>query len=193
MSKLPAIFLSAGVPDPARDRRFYDSADTVAIRAAIVGLVRATASRRRIVWGGQPGIAPMLSVAAGARHGDQSARITLYLSAFFERFFPPEVDDFEDRTIVKAVEADQELSLLAMRRRMFTEHTFSEAIFIGGMEGVIDEFKLLKAIQPNTLFLPIASTGGAAREIYESGHYDAALKTEAAYFNLFKRYFDRTA
>lgn len=191
MSKLPAIFLSAGVPDPARDRRFYDTADSVAIRAAVVGLVRATASRRRIVWGGQPGIAPMLSVAAHAGQSDHNAWITLYLSAFFEQFFPPEVGDFEDRIVVKAVPGDREKSLLEMRRRMFTEHTFSAAVFIGGMEGVIDEFKMLKELQPDTLFLPLASTGGAAREIYNSGNYPTDLSNEAAYFSLFKKYFDR--
>lgn len=188
MSKLPKIFLSAGVPDPARNPRFYQTADSVAIRAAVVGLIRATAGRRHIVWGGQPGIAPMLSVAARAEKGNHNEYVTLYLSASFEEFFPREVDDFQNRIIVEAVEGDRELSLLAMRKRMLTEHNFAAAIFIGGMEGVLDEFELLKSLQPNILFLPIASAGGAAREIYQSSSFPSDLATEAAYFNLFKRH-----
>lgn len=188
MRKLPSIFLSAGVPDPARNPRFYQTADSVAIRAAIVGLIRATAGRRHIVWGGQPGIAPMLSVAARAESRSHDDYVTLYLSAFFEKFFPREVDDFQNRIIVEAVSGDRERSLLAMRKRMFADHTFSAAIFIGGMEGVLDEFELLSSLQPNISFLPIASTGGAAHEIYQSGSFPSELKNEAAYFNLFKRH-----
>ncbi len=35
-----------------------------------------------------------------------------------------------------------------MRERMFKEHQFDSAVFIGGMGGIIEEFDLFTAIQP---------------------------------------------
>ena len=40
-SSKPVIFLSASMPTKDRDRRFFDSADFIAIRDAVVALVNA--------------------------------------------------------------------------------------------------------------------------------------------------------
>jgi hypothetical protein len=36
-----------------------------------------------------------------------------------------------------------------MRRQMLGEHDYSCGVFIGGMEGVIDEFMMFRDLQPN--------------------------------------------
>lgn len=59
-------------------------------------------------------------------------------------------------------------SLAVMRERMLTDSPVYAGVFIGGMEGVIDEYELLKKYSINkSLIYPIASTGAAACVIYD--------------------------
>jgi len=48
------IFLSASVPLPDRDRRFYESADVFLIREAIRALVEVILPSGHITFGGHP-------------------------------------------------------------------------------------------------------------------------------------------
>jgi len=52
-----------------------------------------------------------------------------------------------------------------MRKRMFTDFNFTAAVFIGGMGGIVQEFDLLKELQPKATLLPVISTGGAVLDI----------------------------
>jgi hypothetical protein len=56
------------------------------------------------------------------------------------------------------------------------------------MEGIIDEFKMFKEMHPNALIIPIASTGAAAKILYNNRpqYYDARLKNDYAYMALFR-------
>ena len=54
-----------------------------------------------------------------------------------------------------------------MRKRMFEENNFSAAIFIGGMEGVIDEYRMFREYYPQAITIPLASTGAAAKIVYD--------------------------
>ncbi len=113
----------------------------------------------------------------------------MYQSRFFERSFPEDNQFFERVVLVDAVGGNQDTSLEAMRRKMFNQR-FHTGIFIGGMEGVEDEFAMFRDIHPTTPAFPIASTGAAAGKLYE-GNPDlarthASLSTEVSYLTLMR-------
>jgi hypothetical protein len=184
-----AIFLSASVPDPKRGQEFAKTADTVAIQAAVSALVYVTLGRRLLVWGGHPAITPMIWVVAADLGVDYGGWVRLYQSRFFKDEFPEDNDRFRNVTFSDATSGDREKSLLTMRERMFREHNFAAAVFIGGMGGIIDEFELFKRLQPNAAVIPVVSTGGAALRVADRlGKVDADLVTDLDYVALFHRH-----
>ena len=56
------------------------------------------------------------------------------------------------------------------------------------MEGVEEEFQLFKQLHPSALLLPVASTGAAAKILYENMDQkpDKRLLNDFAYMALFK-------
>jgi hypothetical protein len=186
----PAIFLSASVPDPRRSEVYHRTADVMAIRAAIAAFVKVVLGRRHLVWGGHPAITPMIWLVARGNGVDYGRAVTLYQSRFFEDDFPEENRRFENVVYTDAVPGSMESSLSEMRRRMFTEWQYSAAVFIGGMEGVEQEFQLLREFQPRAKLLPVASTGGAALRLFEQGHFPTQLKSELTYLSLFRELLD---
>jgi len=160
-----AIFLSAGVPDPKRGPQYAATANVVAITAAVTALVHVTLGRRVLVWGGAPEITPMIWVVAEDVGVEYGRWVSLYQSRYFEDEYPDDNDRFQNVIYTNNVNNDRSQSLLEMRRRMFSEHKFRAAVFIGGMGGIVEEFELFRRFQPNATVLPIVSTGGAAIEV----------------------------
>ncbi|WP_052510619.1 hypothetical protein [Pseudomonas sp. W15Feb9B] len=161
-----AIFLSASIPDPLRSPEYAATADSVAIVAAVTALIHVTLGRRPLVWGGHPAITPMIFVAAeslGVEYGDW---VKLYQSNHFVDEFPEDNEKFNNVVYVPAKENLQQ-SLLHMREQMFARESYSAAVFIGGMEGIVDEFDLFSKYHPKAKIIPIASSGGAARKVAE--------------------------
>jgi hypothetical protein len=156
-----AIFLSASVPDPVRGPEYTKSADTVAITAAVSALVHVTLGRRLLVWGGHPAITPMIWVVAEAMGIDYGSWVKLYQTKYFKDEFPEDNERFQNVTYTEDIDHDRERSLHVMRKKMFQDHPFEAAVFIGGMRGVIDEFDLFRSAQPQAILLPVISTGGA--------------------------------
>lgn len=72
---------------------------------------------------------------------------------------------FEHVELIDAVQNDREASLLRMREAMLAE-PFIAGIFIGGMEGVEDEYRMFLNLQPGIPAFPIASTGAAAGKLF---------------------------
>lgn len=189
LSMAEAIFLSAGVPDPKRGPEYAATADTVAITAAVSALVHVTLGRRLLVWGGQPAITPMIWVVAEDIGVDYGRWVRLYQSRHFQDEFPEDNERFQNVTYTDDVEKDREKSLLAMRERMFSDHQFKAAVFIGGMGGIIDEFELFRRLQPNAAVVPVMSTGGAALKVAERlPRLDADLSNDLDYVALFHRH-----
>ena len=180
------VFLSASVPLPTRDRRFFDTADVLAIREAIKALVEVVLPVGRITCGGHPAITPLLALFA-REAGASRERITIYQSGFFTGRMPKELTQFLDVRIVPAVDHDRDASLQKMREIMITSRPFIAAVFIGGMDGVLEEFKTFMLHHPRAVVLPIASTGAAAEIIFRSGHYDAQLRRNLTFPSLFRR------
>lgn len=57
---LAPVFLSASIPDPARDKRYFGTGDTIAIRDAVIALVSVVLPRTKLVFGGHPAITPLV-------------------------------------------------------------------------------------------------------------------------------------
>ena len=183
-----AIFLSAGVPDPKRGPQYAATADTVAITSAVSALVHVTLGRRLLVWGGQPAITPMIWVVAQEIGVDYGRWVRLYQSRHFKDEFPEDNDRFQNVTYTDDVEKDREKSLLAMRERMFSEHAFQAAVFIGGMSGIVQEFELFRHLQPKATIVPVLSTGGATLDIgAQAGPVSPDLTDDLDYVALFHR------
>jgi len=181
------FFLSASVPLRNRHPQFYESADVVAIRESLRGLLGAILPTSRIVFGGHPAITPMFRLMAQEMGLTVRDHVVLYQSRFFQKEFPPENEAFE-RVVLTEDKGERELSLQLMRQRMLGEHQFHGAVFIGGMEGVFEEWQLFGDMHPGVKRLPVASTGAAARLIYEKENIGiSALKNEYAYLHLFRR------
>ena len=182
------VFLSASVPLPDRDPVFLETADVVAIREAIKGLVLVLLERKgTLVFGGHPAITPLVRILFHEAKVSPRDHVTLYQSRYFVNKFPTENAAFERIVLVDAVSNDRESSLFEMRRRMISETGFTSAVFIGGMEGVIAEFELFRELQPGVELLPIASTGAASLQLYENNAIEnSKLKSELTYPTLFR-------
>jgi hypothetical protein len=186
-----AIFLSASVPDPKRSPEYAETADTVAITAAVSAIVYVTLGRRMLIWGGHPAITPMIWVVAQDVGVDYGSWVRLYQSRHFEDQFPEDNERFQNVVYTDDVEGDREKSLLKMRERMFVENMFKAAVFIGGMGGIVQEYELFRRFQPEGLIVPVASTGGAALDVaLKAGLNRDDLADDLDYVALFHRHLD---
>lgn len=182
-----SIFLSASVPDPKRAPEFADSSNSVAITSAVRALVHVTLGRRVLVWGGHPAITPMIKIVAEEMGVDYGKWVKLYQSKYFEDQFPEDNQAFKNIIYTENIENDLLKSLLHMRERMFEENTFKAAVFIGGMDGIIEELTLFQKHQPDKDIIPVISTGGATLKVAELTNklLDKELCNELDYVRLF--------
>src|SRR5262249_39767060 len=135
-----------------------------AVRAFVVTCL----GRRRIVWGGHPAITPMIWAAADDLEVPYDSSVRLYQSALFEDQYPEINAKFANVTVVPAVRRDEHASLTQMRLAMLQDSSFVGAAFIGGMEGVIEEFRLFREIHADVPVVLVNSTGGATQLLAES-------------------------
>jgi hypothetical protein len=184
---LKKIFLSASIPYADRHPRFYDTADILAIRDSVRALAAVVIPRAHLVWGGHPAITPLIRHVVQHMRAELKNHITIYQSKHFEAVFPEDNFAFENIRLTEDW-GDIPQSVFHMRKAMFKENKFSAAIFIGGMEGVIDEYMMFKEYHPTALTLPIASTGAAAKILYNDyyQHKNERLTGDYAYMALFR-------
>lgn len=191
---MKAIFLSASVPLPERHERYHLTSDVIAIRDAVRALATVVLPHAELHWGGHPSITPLIRVVAQDIGVTDAAHVHLYQSAFFSKILPTDNAAFERYVLTNEApegDATRERSLAAMRQTMIGATQFDAGIFIGGMEGVEEEFDLFRQLNPNATLLPIASTGAAAQLIYERErlalNLPETLITEYSYPTLFRR------
>ena len=106
---------------------------------------------------------------------------------YFEKFFPLENESVAH--IIKTKDlGDRTSSIEDMRKHMLGDNEFYAGIFVGGMEGVEDEYKMFTQLHPKAKVFPMASTGAAAKIIYDKyfGGQEPQLCTNLAYSSLFK-------
>ena len=185
---LKKIFLSASIPDPERNKKYYESADITAIRDSVRALASVVIPNYGLVWGGHPSITPMIRFVLDKMGGNVKDYVTLYQSKYFQEYFPEDNFSFENIVLTDIVNNSREESLAHMRTKMLQMNDFEAGFFIGGMEGIELEYNLFKKYNPNALALPIASTGGASQIIYTKMNNrlnNERLSSDYAYFSLF--------
>lgn len=211
------IFLSASIPLPERHPKYYDSADIIAIRDAVIALASLVIGKHKIIWGGHPSITPLINFVIErtiqyklnmdleklpneeqnefllkAIKKETQKHVTIYQSMFFKDMFPEENEKFENIVFTENG-GDIHNSVQKMRQKMLSENKFSAAVFIGGMDGIVVEYNMFKELHSAALILPIASTGAATKIIYESlpdnddAKHERFLK-DYGYMSLFQKY-----
>jgi hypothetical protein len=167
--ELKNIFLSASIPLPDRDAKYYETADIIAIRDAVIALTTVILPHHRIIWGGHPSITPLIYFVMekmGLQNKIQE-HVTLYQSEYFKDIFPEDNNKFDNLILTENL-GDIPSSIQHMRTRLFSENKFDAAIFIGGMDGIEVEYNMFKEYHPEALILPIASTGAATKIVYDN-------------------------
>lgn len=185
---MSTVFLSASVPLPDRDKRFFETADIISIREAIKGLVLVLIeTKSTLVFGGHPAITPIVSKLFAQAGLAPAEHIVLYQSEYFRSRFPASNSYFTHVVVTEEVAADRELSLALMRERMISHAPFDAGVFIGGMEGVLEEFADFQRLHPHARVFPVATTGAAARMLWErSPDSVPRLNWEYTYPTLFR-------
>ena len=189
-NEIKNIFLSASIPLQERNPQYIETADIIAIRDAVIALTTVVLPRYRLIWGGHPSITPLIYHVMEKLNLNIQEHVTLYQSRIFEKYFPKDNNKFKNIVLTDIVDDDKESSLLHMRCRMLGESEFAAGIFIGGMEGVEEEYDMFIEKHPKALVLPIASTGAGAKKIYDERFTDKneRLVKDYAYMSLFQKY-----
>ena len=182
------LFLSASVPVAGRaDGKYLATADIIAIRDAVIALASVVLPRYHLIWGGHPSITPLIANVLRHSNKEVNSSVTVYQSGYFVNEFPKENKDVEHVVVTESL-GERVSSLDLMRRRMVIENDFAAAVFIGGMDGVEDEYKIFVESHPEAKVFPMASTGAAALMLYDANTdaFDERLKNDMAYASLFK-------
>lgn len=182
------LFLSASVPVAGRaDGKYLATADIIAIRDAVIALASVVLPRYHLIWGGHPSITPLIANVLRHSNKEVNSSVTVYQSGYFVKEFPKENKDVEHVVVTESL-GERVSSLDLMRRRMVIENDFAAAVFIGGMDGVEDEYKMFVESHPKAKVFPMASTGAAALMLYNenSDAFNERLKNDMAYASLFK-------
>ncbi|SIS63910.1 hypothetical protein [Chryseobacterium gambrini] len=198
------IFLSASIPLPERHPKYYDSADIIAIRDAVIALATIALGKHRIIWGGHPSITPLIyyvieRIIQNRLDEKETYKILdsdnqketlfkelkeeifehvkIYQSLFFKDKFPEDNEKFEN---IKFTEnkGDIHSSVQFMREEMLHKNEFAAAVFIGGMDGIEVEYKMFIEKHPEALVIPVASTGAATKIVYDNLPNDSEIKNE---------------
>ena len=183
---MSAIFLSASVPIVGRGN-YYETSDPFLIQFAVRELVKAVIRDRQIAWGGHPAITPMIWTICQDLNIDYSNSVILYQSRFFEDKYPEENKHFGNVIYIDSVLGDREKSLLNMRESMLSRKDLQAAVFIGGMEGINEEYELFKHFHPEGKVLPVAALGGAALQLAKQlGGFDENRLNDFDFARLFQ-------
>lgn len=171
-----SIFVSTSIPDPDRSAGEFDA---LAITDAVVALARTFLTAGfQLVSAAHPTIAPLLLYVAAEFPPGQSKRVVIYQSELFEDVLPTATRRFEADgvgTLIWTTAAEGERpepgqwaqSLLIMRRQMLDESRPVAACFIGGMDGIADEFRLFSNLFQGRPTYAVGQPGGEARRISE--------------------------
>lgn len=182
------FFLSASVPAPDRDPKYHSTADVVAIRDCIKALVSTVVPSGQLVFGGHPAITPLVRLMIQRRKIEVRQHVIVYVSTFYTQDFPPALSKFEEVRTVPAVGDDAEASKAALRKAMIGAFDYAAGIFIGGMDGVEEEYSLFRAAHPKAPTYPIASTGAASSILFKKYQsHEHVLEHELTYPTLFRK------
>jgi hypothetical protein len=207
------IFLSASVP--YREPEKYP-ANPVAIREAVRALVAVVVPDGPMVFGGHPAISPMVWEDADSLGAADA--VYIYQSRLFAPNVPREAHFFNGlgrlvwTPAVPMQTPDRNASLALMRDAMIVRRIrderrmldpaappefpeYAAGVFVGGMDGVEDEWALFRSHYPQAPALLVASTSGAADRLMNDSNnaalYDprarALLERDTRYRHVFRK------
>lgn len=160
-----SIFLSASFPSGNRARSF-EPFDPGAIADAVTAVVRAVLVRAgRLLFGGHPTITPLVLMVANELGTKNS--VDIFQSEWFEDQITRETRALADAGYGSISWTPKlltrEESLQAMREEMLGgDRTLVAGVFVGGMEGIVDEYELFLRCQPGAPCISLVGPGGAA-------------------------------
>lgn len=164
------VLLSAGVPHGDRAEP-YEPYHAGAILDAALEVARVLLRRRvTIVSGAQPAISPVLLRSAPERPDARSVEI--FQSKRFRGLVPDETLQLQRQGFAEIMwidgDADEpkHVSLTRMRAAMI-DGELDAGVFIGGMDGVEEEYELFRERCPDAPAFVLAGPGGAARRLAE--------------------------
>ena len=160
-----SVFLSASFPAGERGQRFQPY-DPGGIADAVTAVVRAVLVRNgRLTFGGHPTITPLVLMVASEL--DSKGHVDVFQSRWFKDQLTPET-----RALATAGYGSihwtpkyltKEKSLQTMREKMFgDDRTVVAGVFVGGMEGIVEEYELFAQFQPKVPRITLVGPGGAA-------------------------------
>ena len=161
------VFLSAGFPSGARGDRFLPC-DPGEIADAVTAIVRAVLKGGgKLLFGGHPAITPLVLMIA--RELSLKAVVDVFQSRWFEDETTSEMralaQEGHARIHWTAKGETRTHGLREMRRAMFSLDRPIAGVFIGGMNGVRDEFEQFGASIAGAPRIALAAAGGAAGEL----------------------------
>ena len=162
------VFLSASFPSGERRARF-EPFDSGGIADAVTAVVRAVlAAKGRLIFGGHPTITPLVLMVASELDVEGAVDV------FQSQWFKDEITR-ETRALEKAgfgaihwtpEQATREKSLETMREEMLGhDRKLVAGVFIGGMDGVREEYELFQRFQPRAPRVSLVGPGGAAAKL----------------------------
>lgn len=163
----PHLFLSASFPSGERGERFrpYDAAAVADAVAAVVRTVFRMGGD--VVFGGHPTITPLVLMIGSELRLEQ--RVHIFQSEWFEDEITPETRTLIDSGVGRLHWTPEcktrDASLALMRAEMLESIRLSAAVFVGGMEGIVEEYERCEELLPQVPKIPIAGPGGAAARL----------------------------
>lgn len=169
------VFISASIPD---EERWDGHFDPYEITDAVVAFTRAMLTAgATLVTAAHPTIAPLiLNVARELPElENEENRVRLYQSDLFRGHIPNATLILIEEPFVtiewtlkgpgdEPLHGKWDTSLDTMRRTMFNR-PLDGAVFIGGMEGIAKEHRMLTATNSDASVYPVRAPGGAAAEL----------------------------
>lgn len=172
------IVLSASFPQDKSivwEDKYSSSINPQLIAQCVKALLRSVFCRQgTIVFGGHPAITPyVLEVSRSFTHKDSDCKfVHIYQSKDFEHLYTDEARILKSLPHVVFIETprgkDMKDSLKKMRTQMFTDEANAFAVFVGGKDGIIDEFDLFHQLNPQCKLYPIGTSGGAAKRLLDN-------------------------
>lgn len=184
---MTAIFLSASVPDR---KPFNADCDPLLVREAVLSLVSVATPKSELVFGGHPAISPLVEHAA--RSIGTLENVHIFQSDYFVQAIPAVAKQFQNLHMTSAGH-NRDNSLTLMRNQMLAFREYQAAVLIGGMKGLYEELDLFQSMHPTARVIPIASTGGVAKTLFDDGIGPAGqpdrhdLESSLRYRSLFRR------
>ena len=174
MTNLQGVTIFLATSFPARDPgQRFPSFEVYRILSSINAFTRMILNcNGKLVFGGHPAITPMILMIS--RDLGVKNSVTVYKSDWCREELLEDVAQIEikERGCVTWTPKgrDEEDSLNIMRKEMIRNTPLAGAIFLGDMEGMCDEFRMLKKYSPTTPCIPVPGPRDAASGI--EGDYE---------------------